>query len=198
MRRLLLGSICSLTMTTVASAAEYPKGTYSVSAFQMCLIAPSGFSNDSGGNPTIPNGNDSYIGANTFQGFITFDGEGAGRVAGVYAYINPPPPDSRSTPKPSIGGGKSAYDVTTTPIVDNEFSVTSKPGTIQNTIDFGPAAGQQASADVANRHFVVSDSRKTMAVTVTTPYVETTTLSGSPNVHTTRSCMLAGNLNRME
>jgi hypothetical protein len=138
MHRLLLGSICLLAMNAVASAADYPKGTYSVSGFQMCLTAPSGYSNDGKGNPTIPNGNDSYIGANTLQAYFTFDGEGVGQITGIYTSITPPPPDSRTAPKPSIGGGKFTYDVTTTPNVDHRFSVAAKPGTIQGAIDFGP------------------------------------------------------------
>ena len=127
MRYLLLGSICLLVVAAPALAADYPKGTYSVSGFQMCLTAPSGFSNDGKGNPTIPNDNNSYIGANTLQGFLTFNGEGSGQITGIYASINPPPPNSRSAPKPSIGGGKFTYDFTTTPIMDHQFSISSKP-----------------------------------------------------------------------
>jgi hypothetical protein len=185
-------------MTVVASAADYPKGTYSVSGIQICLAAPSGFSNDSNGNPTIPKGNDSYIGTNTIQGLYTFNGDGTGRVTAIFTSINPPPPDSRSAPKPSIGGGTFTYEFTSTPIVDHQFSITTKPEMANGVINFGMAAGQQYELDVYKRGFIVSDDRKTMVMTATTPYVETITYSGSPSVHTARSCMMTGNLARME
>jgi hypothetical protein len=198
MRSLLLGAMCSLAMAGTALGADYPKGAYIVSGFQMCLHAPSGFSNDSKGNPTIPNGNNSFIGANTFQGLITYNGDGTGQATGTYTAIIPPPPDSRSAPKPSISGGTFNYEFTTTPIVDHRFSISSKPETIKGTINFGPAAGQQYTTDVSHRDFIVSDDQKTMTVTVITPYVETVTSSGSPDIHTPRSCIITGNLSRTE
>jgi hypothetical protein len=198
MRSLLLSSICSLAFTVAAFAADYPKGTYSVSGFQMCLTAPSGFASDSRGNPTIPNGNNSFFAANTLQGMFTYNGDGTGQVTGVYTSITPPPPDSRSAPKPAISGGTFSYEFTTTPIVDHRFSISTKPEMAKGTIDLGTAAGQQYSLDLVHRDFFVSNNSKTMTMTVVTPYVETVTSSGSPNVHTTRSCMVTGNLNRME
>jgi hypothetical protein len=189
--------MCSFAFAAAASAADYPKGTYSASAFQMCLMAPSGFANDSKGNPTIPNGNNSFFGANTFQGVLTFEGDGTGQLIGVYTSMNPPPPDSRSVPKPAMGGGTASYPFTTTPVVGHRFSLSAKPGMINGTIDVGPAAGQQYSLDAYNRDLLVSDDQRTMAITVVAPYVETITLSGSPNVHTTRSCIATGTLNRM-
>ena len=61
MRGLLLAPTCLLVTTVAAFAAEYPKGTYAASGMRMCLVAPSGFSNDSKGYPTIPNGNNSFL-----------------------------------------------------------------------------------------------------------------------------------------
>jgi len=162
----------------------------------MCPTAPSGFANDSKGNPTIPNGNNSFFSANTLQGVITYNGDGTGLFTGVYTSINPPPPDSRPVPKPSIGGGTFSYEFTSTPIVDHRFSISAKPELANGSIGFGPIAGQQFSLDVYHRDFIVSDDQKTMAMTVVIPYVETATYSGSSNVHTTRSCMVTGNLNR--
>lgn len=198
MRSLLLGSICSVAVTAVGLAADYPSGMYSIAGIQMCLVAPLGFSNDRQGYPTIPNGNNSYLTGNTFQGIFTFNRAEAGHVTGVYTSITPPPPDSRPVPRPSVAGGTFAYDFTTTPIIDHRFLATSKPGTYKGTVDFGPAAGQQYSFDVVHRDFLVSDDRKTMKVTVSTPYVETFTYSGSPDVHTPRSCIVSGNLSRMK
>lgn len=198
MRCLLLGSIFSSAVSVGAVAADYPKGTYFGSGTGICLNAPSGFSNDSKGNPTIPNGNNSFFSTLTFQAMFVFSGDGAGQVTGIYTGINPPPPDSRPAPKPSMSGGTFAYDATTTPIVDHRFSVTSTPGTNKGTVDFGLAAGQQYTVDVTKRDYVVANDQKTMAVTVATPYVETITLSGLPDVHTTRSCTVAGNLSRMD
>jgi hypothetical protein len=82
--------------------------------------------------------------------------------------------------------------------VDHRFSISSKPGTVGGTVDFGPAAGQQYSQDVSHRDFIVSDDQKTMMVTVITPYVEAVTLSASPDIHTPRSCTISGNLSRAE
>jgi hypothetical protein len=164
----------------------------------MCLTAPSGFSNDSKGNPTIPNGNNSFFSSNTFQAQFAFNGDGTGKVTGTYTSINPPPPDSRSAPKPSMGGGMFSYEFTTTSILDQHFSTTSKPDTNRGTVDFGPAAGQQYTIDVVNRGFVISLDRKSIAGAVDTPTVETITYSGSPNVHMPRSCMLTSSLTRMD
>jgi hypothetical protein len=124
----------------------------------MCLVAPSGFSNDGKGHPTIPNGNNSFLTSNTCQGIFTFKGDGTGHVTGIHTSIIPPSPDSRSAPKPSMAGGTFTYDVTTTPIVDHRFLATSKRGTRG-----------------VNRGFIVSDDQKTMGLTVNAPYVETVT-----------------------
>src|SRR6201988_2783511 len=69
------------------------KGHYAVAGSQMCLIAPSGFANDSKGNPTIANGNDSFASANNFLGRFTFNGDGTGSVSGTFDAIVPPAPD---------------------------------------------------------------------------------------------------------
>ena len=54
--------------TGVAFADDKLKGPYAVAGTQMCLTAPSGFANDSKGNLTIANGNDSFAFAANFQG----------------------------------------------------------------------------------------------------------------------------------
>jgi hypothetical protein len=191
-----VGLIGVLAMATTVFAADYPKDTYSVSGMLLCITAPSGFSNDPKGNPSVANGNDSFLNGNTFQGLFAFNGDGTGKITALYTAISPPPPDSRAAPKPSISGGTFTYDVTTTPIVDHRFSATAKPA--KGTVDSGLGAGQQYSADVWTRSFLVSNDQKTMAMTIATPYLETLTFSGSPNVHTTRSCIATGNLTRME
>src|SRR5215472_16158596 len=112
MRCLLLGSIFLSAVSVGAVAADYPKGTYFGSGTGMCLVAPSGFSNDSKGNPVIPNGSNSFYTSATFQFVTVFDGDGAGRATGAYTGITPPPPDSRSVPKPAVNGGTFAYDAT--------------------------------------------------------------------------------------
>jgi hypothetical protein len=198
MRCLLLSSIFSLTATLGAAAADYPKGTYFGAGTTMCLSAPSGFSNDSKGNATIANGNNSFFSSGTFQVLLVFNGDGTGHATGIYVSVTPPPPDSRSTPKPAISAGTFKYDLTATTIAEHRFSIAAQPETNGGTVDFGFAAGQQYSVDVTKRGYIVSDDQKTMAVTVTTPYVETIALSGSPDVHTARSCTAAGNLNRMD
>lgn len=48
--------------TGVAFADEKLKGTYGVAGISTCLNAPSGFANDSKGNPAIANGSDSFVG----------------------------------------------------------------------------------------------------------------------------------------
>ena len=66
--------------TGVAFADDKLKGPYAVTGTQMCLTAPSGFANDSKGNPTIANGNDSVASANNFEGRYTFNGDGTGSI----------------------------------------------------------------------------------------------------------------------
>ncbi|MGV7217436.1 hypothetical protein [Bradyrhizobium sp. UFLA05-112] len=46
-------------MSVSAFAGDNLKGTYAVAGTSTCLAAPSGFANDSEGNPTIANGTDS-------------------------------------------------------------------------------------------------------------------------------------------
>ena len=196
MRNIIFGSICSLAMTASAFATDYPNGVYLTSGIQMCLSAPSGFSNDAKGNPTIPNGTNSFFAGNTYQGLITYHGDGTGQIAGTFTSINPPMPGPG--PKPSLGGGTFAFEFTNTPIVDHRFSATSKPGTDKGIIDFGTAAGQSYSIDSVRRDYIVSDDQKTMAVTIAAPFVETITYSGSSNVHIPRSCMITGNQTRVE
>ena len=78
--------------TGVAFADDKLKGTYAAAGTQMCLVAPSGFANDSKGNPTIANGDDSYVSRINFQGRLTFNGDGTGTASGTFMSMPPPPP----------------------------------------------------------------------------------------------------------
>jgi hypothetical protein len=68
--------------TGAAFADDKLKGPYAVTGTQMCLTAPSGFANDSKGNPTIANGKDNLASVNNFQGRFSFNGDGTGSVSG--------------------------------------------------------------------------------------------------------------------
>src|ERR1700752_2033651 len=80
------------------------KGHYAVAGTQMCLVAPSGFANDSKGNPTIANGNDSYVIPSNFEARLTFNGDGTGTASGTFVIMPPPPPA-----KAAVGAGIFSY-----------------------------------------------------------------------------------------
>jgi hypothetical protein len=124
MRCALLWSIFAITSisTGVAFADDKLKGSYGVVGTQMCLTAPSGFANDTKGNPTSPNGNNSFETANNFQGRFIFNGDGTGSVSGTFVSILPPPPDTRTGLKAAISAGTFSYAFTHTPVANNSFT----------------------------------------------------------------------------
>jgi len=163
----------------------------------MCLIAPSGFANDSKGNPTIANGNDSVASANNFQGRFTFNGDGTGSVSGTFMSILPPAPDSRNL-KAVVGAGTFSYSFTLTPAANNSFSTTMTPGTYQGTINSGPRAGQQFTIDSGHRVFQVSNDQTRGTVATTTPDIEHITYSDSSHTTQARICFVSGSLVRLD
>jgi hypothetical protein len=163
---------------------------------ETCLYAPSGFTNDSKGNPTIANENNGFLWTLTFHWIVTFDGAGMGQFTGIFTGIHPPENDTSH--KPSMSGGTFSYDFTTTEITDHRFSITSKPGTPKGSIEYGPGAGQTYTVDtVLLSHLISSDGRTTMT-TIPKSYVETIIASGSPDTRRTRSCIMEGTENRMD
>jgi hypothetical protein len=200
MRRALLWSIFAITSisTGVAVADDKVKGTYAFVGMQVCLAAPSGFANDSKGNPTIPNGNNSFETVNNFQGLSTYNGDGTGKLTGTFVAVTPPPPDSRTAPKAGMSGGTFSYSFTYTPILNNSFTVTATPGTYQGTFDYGPPAGQQFTIDILNRALRISTDQKYMTSVNATPYVENITYSGSPQSPVARSCISSGSQSRID
>jgi len=97
----------------------------------MCLTAPSGFANDSKGNPTIANGNDSLASVNNFQGRFSFNGDGTGGVSGTFVTI--PPPDSRADFKAAVSAGTFSYSFTYGPVANNSFENTMTPAKSEPT-----------------------------------------------------------------
>jgi hypothetical protein len=182
--------------TGVAFADDKLKGPYAVAGTQMCLTAPSGFVNDSKGNPTIANGNDSLATVNNFQGRFSFNGDGTGSVTGTFVTIVPLPPDSRAALKATASAGTFSYSFTHTPVANNSFNSTLKPGTYQGMINYGPRAGQQFTVDPINRVYQVANDQRSGTVATTTPDVEHITFSD----HTSqaRICFVSGSLVRLD
>jgi hypothetical protein len=178
----------SLSVTGSAAADENPTGRYAIVGVRFCLWAPSGFATNSNGDPTYPNENNSYQGMNNIQGVQVFNGDGTGKTTGTYVGMTPPPPDSRSSPKASVGAGTFSYEFTHTPVSNNSFTITSKAGTIQGTITHGPGVGQSYSIDKNEYVAVISNDQKQITYASVTPYVENLTLSGSPPRTVGRSC----------
>jgi hypothetical protein len=183
--------------TGVAFADDKLKGHYAVAGTQMCLIAPSGFANDSKGNPTIANGNDSFASANNFQGRFTFNGDGTGSVSGTFVTIPPPAPDSRNL-KAVVSAGSFSYSFTHTPVANNSFNTTMTPGTYQGMINSGPRAGQQFTIDSSHRVFQVSNDQTHGTVATTTPDVEHITFSDPSHTSQARICFVSGSLVRLD
>jgi hypothetical protein len=185
--------------TRVAFAEDKPlKGHYAVAGSQTCLIAPSGFANDSNGNPTIANGSDSFASANNFQGRFIFNGDGTGSVSGTFESILPPAPDSRNL-KAVVSAGTFSYSLTLTPGADNSFNTAMKPGTYKGMINSGPRAGQQFTIDAPyHRVFQVSNDQTHGTVATTTPEVEHITYSDASHTTQARICYVAGSLARLD
>ena len=112
--------------TGVAFADDKLKGTYAVAGTQACLAAPSGFANDSKGNPAIANGNDSFVSVSSFQTRFTFNGDETGTASGTYVGMPPPPPA-----KAAVGAGTFSYSFTHNPVANNSFTTIPTPGTLR-------------------------------------------------------------------
>ena len=182
--------------TGVAAADDKLKGHYAVTGSQMCLTAPSGFSNDSKGNPTIANGNDSLAFGNNFQGRFSFNGDGTGSVSGTFVTI--PLPDSRTDFKAAVSAGTFSYSFTYSPIVNNSFENDMTPGTYKGTIDYGVRAGQQVTIDSLHRVFQVSNDQRSGTYATTTPNVEHITFSDPSHTSLARICFVSGGLVRLD
>lgn len=184
--------------TGVAFADDKLKGSYAVVGTGVCLTAPSGFANDSKGNPTSPNGNDSFETANNFQGRFIFNGDGTGSVSGTFVSILPPAPDTRTALKAAMLAGTFSYSFTHTPVANNSFNSTLKPGTYQGMINSGPRAGQQFTIDSVHRVFQVSNDQTHGTVATTTPDVEHITFSDPSHTSLARICFVSGSLVRLD
>jgi hypothetical protein len=182
--------------TGVAFADDKLKGHYAVAGTQMCLTAPSGFANDSKGNPTIANGNDSVASANNFQSRYTFNGDGTGSISGTFVTIVPPAPDNNL--KAVVSEGTFSYSISYTPVANNSFNVTMAPGTYQGMINSGPRAGQQFTIDSGHRVFQVSNDQTHGTVATTTPDVEHITFSDPSHTSLARICFVSGSLVRLD
>ena len=119
----------AIASTGVAVADDNLKGSYASAGSAGCLWAPSGFTTDSNGNPTIPNGNTSYETTFNFQSRVVYNGNGTGEISGTYVGFTPPPPDSRAMPKAAMAAGTFSYSITYTPVSNNTFSSHVVPGT---------------------------------------------------------------------
>jgi hypothetical protein len=181
--------------TGAAFADDKLKGTYGVAGTQMCLVAPSGIANDSKGNPTIANGNDSYVIPSNFEARLTFNGDGTGTASGTFAIMPPPPPA-----KATVGAGTFSYSFTHTPVAKNSFATIPTPGTYKVTVNYGPSAGRQFAIDDSfHRVFQLSNDQKYGTVATTTPELEHVSWSeGSETKSLPRVCYVAGSLARLD
>jgi hypothetical protein len=181
--------------TGAAFADDKPKGTYAVTGTQMCLVAPSGFANDSKGNATIANGDDSFASPTNFQGRLTFNGDGTGTASGTWMSMPPPPPA-----KAAVGAGTFAYSFTHTPVANNSFTTVPTRGTYKVMVNFGPSAGRQYAIDDSfHRSFQLSNDQKSGTVATSGPEVEHLSWSeGSETKSLARICYVAGSLARLD
>jgi hypothetical protein len=181
--------------TGVAFADDKLKGTYGVAGTTACLAAPSGFANDSKGNPTIANGDNSSVSAQNFQARLTFNGDGTGTASGTYVGMPPPPPA-----KAAVVGGTFSYSFTHTPVVNNSFATIPTPGTYKGTVNYGPSAGLQFWFDDSyHRVFQLSNDQKYGTVATTTPELEHISWSQGSETNTlARICYVAGSLARLD
>ncbi|MGY8685960.1 hypothetical protein Q2941_50980 [Bradyrhizobium sp. UFLA05-153] len=181
--------------TGAAFAGDNLKGTYAVAGTSTCLSAPSGFANDSKGNPTIANGTDSAWYSGYFQARLTFNGDGTGTTSGTWGNMPPPPPA-----KAAVSAGTFSYSFTHTPLVNNSFTTNPTPGTYKATTNYGPVAGRQVSIDASyHRVFQLSNDQKYGTVATTTPEPEHLSWSeGSETKTLVRICYIAGNLVRLD
>ena len=181
--------------TGLALADDKLKGTYAVAGISACLFAPSGFANDSKGNPAIANGSDSFVGTSNFQARLTFNGDGTGTASGTFVIMPPPPPA-----KATVGAGTFSYSFTHTPVVNNSFATIPTLGTYKITVNYGPSAGLQFWIDDSfHRVFQLSNDQKYGTVATTTPELEHVSWSeGSETKSLPRVCYVAGSLARLD
>jgi hypothetical protein len=160
-------------------------------------LAPSGFANDSNGNPTVPNDHNSFAAMGNYQGLWVFNGDGTGKATGTFVNVLPPPPDSRSSPKGAVSAGTFAYAFTYNRVSNNSVSWSLTPGTYQGTQTHGRGAGQQFSVDKREGAFLISNDQKQIMSTNVGPYVENLIY---PGAHETlpRSCFYSTNGFRVE
>ena len=179
--------------TRVVFADDKLKGTYAVAGIQACLVAPSGFSNDSKGNPTIANGNDSSVIQGNFEARLTFNGDGTGTASGTFVIM---PPSAKAT----VGAGTFSYSFTHTPVANNSFTTIPTPGTYKVTVNYGPSAGRQFAIDDSfHRVFQLSNDQKYGTVATTAPELEHISWSeGSETKSLPRVCYVAGSVARLE
>ncbi len=180
--------------TGVAFADDKLKGTYAVAGTQACLAAPSGFADDSKGNPAIANGNDSSVSSNGFQTRFTFNGDETGTASGTFVGMPPPPPA-----KAAVGAGTFSFSFTHTAVANNSFTLAVTPGTYKGAVNYGPAAGLQFTIDTYHRVFHFSNDQKYGTMTITTPEVEHVMWSeGSQTKSLARICYTAGSVARLD
>jgi hypothetical protein len=179
-----------------AFADDKLKGSYAVAGINSCLVAPSGFANDSKGNPTIANGEDSSVSTTNFQARLTFNGDGTGTASGTWMNVPPPPPA-----KAAVAAGTFSYSFTHTPVVNNSFTTIPTPGTNKGTVDYGPSAGSQFAivGDSYHRVFQLSNDQKSGTVATSKPEVEHLTYTQeSKTITLARICFVAGSLARLD
>ena len=178
-----------------AFADDKLKGSYAVAGINSCLVAPSGFANDSKGNPTIANGEDSSVSTTNFQARLTFNGDGTGTASGTWMNVPPPPPA-----KAAVAAGTFSYSFTHTPVVNNSFATIPTRGTYKGTVNSGPSAGLQFWFDDSfHRVFQLSNDQKYGTVATTTPELEHISWSeGSETKTRARICYVAGSLARLD
>jgi hypothetical protein len=186
------------TMSISAGAAfadDKLKGTYAVAGISSCLVAPSGFANDTKGNPTIAKGDDSFVLVQNFQARLNFNGDGTGTASGTWMSVPPPPPA-----KAAAGAGTFSYSFTHTPVANNSFITLPTPGTYKGTVDYGPSAGLLfAVEDSYHRAFQLSNDQKSGTVSTTKPEVEHLTYTQeSKTITLSRICFVAGSLARLD
>lgn len=201
MRSALALPIIAVALSTAGSAVadDYLKGSYALLGIEACLQAPSGFANDSKGNPTAPNDHNSFGSMINVQGLWVFNGDGTGKVTGTFIGVVPPPPDSRSAPKEgAVTAGTYGYAFTYSRVSNNSFNWNSTPGTYQGTQTHGKSAGQQFSIDRRYGAFLISKDQKQIMSTNVGPYVENLIYPGPPARTFPRSCFYSTSGFRLE
>ena len=194
-----IAMVLVFTTTSISAGAAFAddklKGTYAVAGITSCLVAPSGFSNDIKGNPSIANGDDSFVLVQNFQARLNFSGDGTGTASGTWMSVPPPPPA-----KATAGAGTFSYSFTHTPVANNSFVTLPTPGTFKGTVDYGPSAGLQfAIEDSYHRVFQLSNDQKSGTVATSKPEVEHLIYTQEfKTITLPRICFVAGSMARLD